>query len=221
MYFSFIPYVKYDNKPITYPFSESDYVVAKNFFRRYKVNEDAFSYSVVFKKYSIKDGERLDTIAEKAYGNSFYDWVIILTNNMINPLFDMPMTEQELRKFCEAQYDDPYSTVHHYETIERKAGYQVGGVDVLALKGGLIVDENFYNSSYKYWNGTQVVSLPGNQLSKAVYIFDYETEQNEKKRELYLLKPKYLNAFIEDFRRTNLYKESNDTITSILKKSGN
>ena len=31
MYFNFLPSIKYDVKPISYPFSESDYVVANNF----------------------------------------------------------------------------------------------------------------------------------------------------------------------------------------------
>lgn len=220
MYFSYIPFIKYDSKPIKYPFSESDYVAAKNFFRRYKVNEDAFSYSVVFKKYSIKDGERLDTIAKKAYGNPFYDWIIVLTNNMINPMFDMPLTESQLRTFCEAQYDDPYSTIHHYETIEYKAGYQIGGIDVVAIKGGLIVDQTYYNTQHKYWNGEEIVSVAGDLVSKPVFMFDYEQAENEKKREIYLLKPKYLNIFIEDFRKSNLYAESTDRINSLIKKTG-
>ena len=46
MYFSLLPNIEYDEKPISYPFSESDFVVAKNFFRRYKVNDDIFSYAV-------------------------------------------------------------------------------------------------------------------------------------------------------------------------------
>ena len=50
MYFSLLPDIAYDEKPISYPFSKSDYVVTKNFFRRYKVNETAFSYAVLFTK---------------------------------------------------------------------------------------------------------------------------------------------------------------------------
>jgi len=220
MYFSYIPYIKYDNKPINYPFSEADYVVAKNFFRRYRVNEDAFSYSVVFKKYSLKDNERLDQLAEKAYGNAFYDWIIVLTNNMINPLFSLPMSEYELRKHCEKQYEDPYGTIHHYETTELKAGYQINGIDVVALKEGLIVDENFYNGTFKYWNGTSVSEAMGNTISSPVTFFEYEQSENEKKREIYLLKPKYLEKFINDFRKTNLYQECSDFVTSSLKKTG-
>jgi hypothetical protein len=220
MYFSYIPYIKYDNKPISYPFSESDFTVVKNFFRRYQITQDVFSYAVAFQKYSIKDGERLDTLAERAYGNPFYDWIIVITNNMINPLFSVPMSESELRKHCENQYDDPYQTPHHYETIEVKAGYQIDGIDVVALKGGLIVDESFYNSSYKYWNGQVVSQIAGDIASRPVSIFEFESTENEKRREIYLLKPKYLESFIEDFRRTNLYKECSDYISNQLKKTG-
>ena len=144
MYFSFIPNIEYDKKPIQYPFSESDFVVAKNFFRRYQVNPDVFSYAVYFKKYSIEEGERLDTIAEKAYGNPFFDWVIALTNNMINPLFDLPLSQNDLRKFLESTYNDPYSTIKHYKVIDDKEQIQMFGQVI--LKGGTIVDENFYNS---------------------------------------------------------------------------
>ena len=69
MYFSLIPDIEYDEKPISYPFSESDFVVAKNFFRRYKINDEVFSYAVIFNKYSITDDDRPDTLAQKAYGN--------------------------------------------------------------------------------------------------------------------------------------------------------
>ena len=66
MFFSIIPNISYDEKPISYPFSESDFVVAKNFFRRYKISDDVFSNVVLFKQYTIKDGERPDTVAQRA-----------------------------------------------------------------------------------------------------------------------------------------------------------
>ena len=215
MYFSFIPNIEYDKKPIQYPFSESDFVVAKNFFRRYQVNPDVFSYAVYFKKYAIEEGERLDTIAEKAYGNPFFDWVVALTNNMINPLFDLPLSQNDLRKSLESSYDDPYSTIKHYETYEIKNN---NGVTI--LRSGLIVDETFYSSPFKYWNGTSVENISGSTVSRPVTIFEYEEQQNEKKREIYLLKPTYLDAFLSDFRKTNLYGKSSDFVNNRLKRTG-
>ena len=101
MYFSLVPNISYDEKPISYPFSESDFVTAKNFFRRYKINDDVLSYAVYFKQYSIQDGQRPDYIAKEAYGNPFFDWVILLTNNMVNAQYDWPMTNYELTSVIE------------------------------------------------------------------------------------------------------------------------
>lgn len=143
MYFNFLPSIKYDLKPISYPFSEADYVVAKNFFRRYKISDTAFSSSVYFKKYAIEDGVRLDQVAEGAYGNANYDWVIALTNNMINPLFDLPMSEADLRKHIESRYTNPYYDVHHYEIISDAKQEELFGK--VLMPGGTWVDETFYD----------------------------------------------------------------------------
>jgi hypothetical protein len=215
MYFSFIPNIEYDKKPIQYPFSESDFVVAKNFFRRYQVNPDVFSYSVYFKKYAVEEGERLDTIAEKAYGNPFFDWIIVLTNNIINPAFAFPLSQENLRKVLEKTYDNPYSEIKHYKTYEVK-----NSAGTIVLKEGLIVDEKFYNSSFKYWDGSGVTQTSGSQISRPVTVFEYEEEENEKKREIFLLRPSYLDAFLTDFRKTNLYGRSSDFINNKLKKTG-
>ena len=138
MYFSLIPNIEYDEKPISYPFSESDVVTAKNFFRRYKINDDIFSYAVFFKKYAIEDGERPDSLADKAYGDPFYDWVILLTNNMVNAQYDWPMTNYEISKVLESEYDDAYSEIDYYETIK-----------IGQYAAGLRVDEAFYNGQHK------------------------------------------------------------------------
>ena len=52
-YFNYLPDIKYDTKPISYPFSESDFVVAKNFFRRFKLSEEFQQYAVFFRQYQI------------------------------------------------------------------------------------------------------------------------------------------------------------------------
>ena len=144
MYFNFLPAIKYGQKPISYPFSESDYVVAKNFFRRYKISDTAFSQAIYFNKYALQDGQRLDQIAEAVYGNPNYDWIIVLTNNMINTQYDLPMSESELRKHIESRYDNPYYDYHHYEIISDEE--QVEKFGKVLMPGGTVVDETFYNN---------------------------------------------------------------------------
>ena len=56
MYFSYQPDLQYDTKPISYPFSESDFTITKNFFRRYKVDDNIFGYATFYKKYAVPEG---------------------------------------------------------------------------------------------------------------------------------------------------------------------
>jgi len=210
MFFKIVPNISYDEKPISYPFSESDFVVAKNFFRRYKINEDVFQYAVFFKKYTIVDGERPETLAEKAYGDQFLDWVILLTNNMVNAQYDWPRSNYEMYKIVEEEFDDPYSEINHYEIRETIGQYQAG----------LHVDEAFYNGTHKVnINGT-VTTKNGNEIASPVTVAEYYQAENEKKREIYLLKPRYLDSFVADFKRKNLYKKDDNFISQRLKKTG-
>lgn len=226
MLFNMIPDIKYDVKPVRYPFSESDFVTAKNFFRRYKLNEDVFDYALYYNKYAIIEGERLDSVAEKFYDNSNYDWVIAITNNLINPLFDWPMDEYTVRKFAEKKYDDPYSEILYYETREVKTDQTMISDEtyqrkkVVALEGGLKVSKKFYDGSFTYYDGSVNVTVPGSSVSFAVTALEHEIKENEKKREIYILKGDLIPGFINEFKSKNKYLKSSDYISIRLKKTG-
>ena len=221
MYFNLTPNISYDTKPTSYPFSESDRITVNNFFRRHKINADVFGYATFYKKYAVKEGVKIETIANDYYGKPEYDWVIILTNNFINPQFAFPLDNWTVRKITEEKYgDDAYSGIHHYETIETKSGQTLGGKSILALNGGLVVDKTFYDSPFTYWNGNDNITVAGNIVSKPILNHEHETTENEKKREIYILRKTYFNKFVEEFKRHNLYTESSDYITKRLKKTG-
>jgi len=214
MYFSFVPDIKYDEKPIKFPFSQSEYITAKNFFRRFKIDEDYFQYSVYFNRYAITDTDRLDTISEKFYGNPFYDWVIAITNNIINTQFDWPLKEWQVRDMVENPDD-----THHYETIE-----VINAEGNVVLQPGLTVDERFVNSVFKYVDTTTPTVIyttrAGTNVTHRVTNLDQTIKENDAKREIYILKPIYLQSFVTEFRKQNLYSESSNYISSTLKQTG-
>ena len=219
MYFSLTPNLRYDAKPISYPFSESDLITTKNFFRRYQVDPDVFDYAVFYNKYSVGEGERIETVAQKAYGDPLYDWVLILTNNYVNPLFAFPLDNNTLRKVVEEKYgDEAYSGVHHYVTESYLSDHMVDGKFVEVLKGGLIVDKAFYDKPFTYWSGNQYITVPGSNVSSPVSNYEHEVAENEKKREMFILKDKFLSKFVNEFKTRNLYGKSSDFITKRLKK---
>ena len=209
MYFTLLPNIEYDEKPISYPFSESDFVTAKNFFRRYKLNDDIFSYAVFFSKYAIEDGERPDTLADKAYGNPFYDWVILLTNNLVNAQYDWPMTNSQISKVLDSEYDNAYAEISHYETIK-----------IGQFAAGLRVDETFFNAQHKVNENGTISIKNGSEICGPVTVAEQFYRDNEKKREIYLLKPAFFQSFVDDFRKKNLYKKDANYISQRLKKTG-
>lgn len=219
MYFSLIPDIKYDLKPISYPFSESDYITAKNFFRRFQINKDIFDYSVYYTKYSVVNGDRLDTIANKSFGDPSYDWIIALTNNMINPMFGLPLEDAQLVAYAEEKYgDETFSGIHHYETLEVTTDQKIDGITVNALEAGIVVDQKFFSGSFEYWDGSVYKSVPGSTVSKIVTNYEYEISENEKKREIFILRPAYLTRFVSEFKLANKYSDSSDFISERLKK---
>ena len=226
MYFKLLPDINYDVKPVSYPFTSSDFVIAKNFFRRFELDPDVYGYALYYNKYAVNEGERLDQVSRKAYGRSDYDWIIVLVNNLINPTFDWPLSENALRKYCEGKYDDPYSEILYYETDELKSAQSVRSdltlknIPVVVQEAGKRVSEKFHNGSFTYWNGTQTETVLGSSISHAVTAFEHESKENEKKREIYLLKEQYISSIIKEFRKKNNYLKSSDFVNSRLKKTG-
>lgn len=101
----------------------SDYVEVKNLFKRAKLREDIFGNLNFFTKYKIIGDERPDNVAYKLYEDSTLDWVVLISNNIISIQNEWPMTQATfdqvmLEKY--GSYENLYSGIHHYETVEVK-----------------------------------------------------------------------------------------------------
>jgi len=89
-YFSYLPNIDLAIRPIRFPWSEQQYKVAKNIFRRFKLSDSVLDTATYFKKYVIDDSDRPDLVSELLYGRSDYDWVIMMCNKFINcPFTDL------------------------------------------------------------------------------------------------------------------------------------
>lgn len=99
----------------------SNYISVKNLFRRAKLREDIFSNLSFFEKYEIQGDERPDNVAFKFYEDETLDWVILLSNNILNSQTEWPLPQNAFTKILlekYGSYDNLYNGVHHYETIE-------------------------------------------------------------------------------------------------------
>ncbi len=193
--------------------SSYDYVRVKNLFRRAKIRDDYFENINVFTKYKIIGEERPEQVAEKIYGSPEYDWIVLISNNIINvrtewPLSDGEFSEYVYRKFSEDELND----VHHYETT---SVYDSRGK--LIVPGGKIVDQGF---SVTYYDDNLKQSITNTPV-KTVSIYENEIQKNDKKRNIYLLRNRYLQAAMDDMKTIMSYGFSSQYVDDNTKKGEN
>ena len=83
----------------------SEYTRVKNLFKRGELRSDIFVNLAFFNKYSIVGEESPDEVSLKLYDTEEYDWVILLTNNIINVRDEWPLSNDSLYNYLIDVYD--------------------------------------------------------------------------------------------------------------------
>ncbi len=188
-------------------------IEVKNLFRRAKLRTDVDQSVTAFDYYQVQDNERPDIIAQKIYENPELDWVILVTNNITSMRNQWPLSNNELYNYCLEKYGSDLAIMqtHHFETQEVKDMF-----GRIVLEGKLIVDQNFTFTYSKEDNSVETLS-PAQSVSN----YTYEQRLNEEKRQIRVLKPGFLTAFISDFRNIMKHDKSSSFVNRSLISSYN
>ena len=173
--------------------NEGDYSTVKNFFKRAKLREDIFQDLTFFTKYSVIGDDRPDNVAHEVYDDSSLDWVVLISNNIVNVRDEWPMSQGDFNTYVTEKYANEttlYSGIHHYESNEVKSCD--GSVIIPA---GLRVGVGQSVSYFDDLSGQQVVRT---DIASPITNYMYEEKLNDAKRQIFLLKPSYLNILFDD-----------------------
>ena len=194
----------------------SNYIEVKNLFKKAKLRDDIFSDLSFFTKYSILGDERPDNVAYKFYNDSTLDWIILLSNNVINVQTEWPLSQQGFYNYLIDKYgsEEVFNEVHHYETI------QVNNTSgAIIVRAGLKVPSD-YSVSYFDVNNGQTMNY--RNITVEVSNYDYEEKIQNDKRNIFVLKPNYLNLIFNDLEDIMPYKKgSTQYVNATLKKGDN
>ena len=191
--------------------SHKDFVKVKNLFKRGKIREDLFGSVVAFSKYTILGDDRPDNVADKIYKNQNLDWVVLLSNNIINVRDEWPMSQFDFQRFLDNKYTkDQLGEIHHYETKEIR-----NSQGKLLLQEGLEVDVDFTFSYSEFGLINRVNSV------KSISFLQHEIDKNDAKRTINLLNKELLPFIINDMRDIMTYKDSSQYINRKLKRGDN
>lgn len=180
---------------------------AKNITLRVKINEVFGSSGFLY--YTIRDGERPDTIAHDYYGSSDLSWLVLLANNILDPYHEWPLQDRDINALIVKKYGsiaNALANPHHYvqnaeKLYRKKTDWYV------------VIDEASYGVANKsdYELITDVadtieisVNNYDTRADKAnfsvVTDYDYEYELNGTKKFIRLLDKQHLNYVISNIK---------------------
>lgn len=133
-FFQGFPTIKYD------VYSNGKPIDAVNLFRTVRLKNGLQDNVLLYKTYTIQEGERPDHVATKLYGSADYYWTFLMVNeNLVNIYKDWPLTRSEMLDKFKMKYpgyallsDEDFST--KFEVNETVRGVQSGATAVLTQK---------------------------------------------------------------------------------------
>jgi hypothetical protein len=165
--------------------------------------------------YAIKEGETPEIVADKFYDNPEAHWLVLLTNNIIDPQYDWVLHYDAFGKYIVSKYGslaNAKTSVHHYELIRKTQDVTTDLITYgiheitsntysnLVASGTPVVEPTNYTT---YTVGGKIVRVFPDATQpyylRTVYNYDWEDEQNEKRRNIKLIKREYYSNIVNEF----------------------
>ena len=186
----------------------SEYNTVKNLFKRARIRDDIFSDLMYFTKYKIVGDDRPDQVAYKLYGDSRYDWIVLLSNNVMNVASEWPMGQVSFYNYLIRKYGDEskFNDVHHYETKEIR-----DSLGRVVTRAGLEVPQDYVISYYDTKLEAQITTTDS---TVSFSNYDYEVSLEDDRRNIFVLKPEFLAVIKNDLDEIMPYKEGSSQFVS-------
>ena len=191
-YFRYLPEFEYVNRTKEGR-SEGDYSIVKNLFKRAKLREDIYQEITFFTKFIVQGDDRPDNVANTIYDDPSLDWVVLLSNNIVSIQSEWPLGQAAFNTYVTEKYGDEttlYSGIHHYESREVKAND-----GTIIIPSGARVSVGQSVSFFDEDSSQQIIRT---DVAMPVTNYMFEEKLNDEKRNIFVLKPIYLNIVFDD-----------------------
>ena len=191
--------------------SSLDFVNSTNLFKRGKIREEIIGSISAFERFSINGDDRPDNVAFRVYGDSSLDWVVLISNNILNVRDEWPMNQYDFKRYIDNKYSTTLLTqIHHYESKEVR-----NSKGLILQQSGIWVDADHsfsWSENGKKYTQTGTTSVSNLQ---------FEEDRNNKKRSINVVRSNYLEVIKEDMRELLTYTDSSQYVNRKLKKGSN
>jgi len=136
----------------------------------------------------------LESLSLKQYGTMEYWWIIPLINNKLNPFFDFPLRTNELARLCEQILKEKNSNNQ----------YKYKSYIIQNIKNDLLnalLEQYGYNLTEIELNNEYDTILSNYFDLFYGLLHEILETNNDKKRSILILKPEYINQFINGVKK--------------------
>lgn len=203
-YFDYFPQIPYQiDKNVD---NTTNFTGATNVLARVKILQEAIDSVWSYYIHTVKDHETPEILAQRTYNDVGAYWIILLANNITDPQYDWPLAYDAFNKFI----IDKYGSIATSKTTIRMWQKNFKSFDITTQKtttNTTEITEDAYDDSLlptsegapvSYTVGISVINIW--EWKSIVYVYDWENELNEAKRQIKLIKPAYLGQIQEEFR---------------------
>lgn len=191
-------------------------IVMTNILTRASLVQELINNPMQFYEYAIQEGDTPELVADKYYGDPFKYWIVLFSNQILDPIWEWPMPYATFLEYINAKYiteaeaenKTPFeyvnTTVYQYEKVITTTDKTT---DISTIKK-VSITQSEYNSLSESTvtydipypaiaNGTQcIVSTTKN----IVTLYDYEEDRNESRRQIKLLNEIYVGEMEEQLK---------------------
>lgn len=127
MYFSEHQYLLY---PEFQSVPEREQIVS-NIFKRVALRTDLITDASNYYEYHMKDADTLENMANRFYGSPYYYWIILFMNRFLDPLWDMPLSENDFSEYMISKYGSLRNAMAEFDAYDANYSISVTTVTVV------------------------------------------------------------------------------------------
>jgi hypothetical protein len=178
---------------------DSEQVVV-DIFKRVILSKEFKENTSYYFEYEVLHGETPEELSYRFYGTQNLHWLILMVNDVIDPRFNWPISEENLFKVV----SDKYGADKNVFTINRALnakGYQVETFFVLDEESThkepvrLLFEDNDPDSI-----NTPIAYLESNTIVQFESNFEIEQNKNESYRMIRIMKPQFVQDVLTNFK---------------------
>jgi len=131
-----------------------------------------------------------------------------MANNIVNVQSEWPMSQTDFHAYVTNKYDEEtlYSGIHHYESREVKT-----------TDGSIIIprgEKVGVGQSVSYYDDALGQHVRATDIAIPVTNYEFEDNINNEKRNIFILKPSYLNIVFDDLEEIMEYRKGSTQYVS-------